>query len=350
MVRGDSSARQKTEALKEKQDSLFEKVRRRAGWEKRAAHLFFLQVDHTREFVLAAEGGLLMGKIVAEQALNVDVALSSDSPGEFVGKVKAWMARVAPNDEADEEADDEADDEAAKWSALARMAATHYPMCPGATFAYGPIPTVPVVRAQRKARGPEDNLEKKKQVKEMEQEADPEAVNLATTRQVDDLARKLHVAGQCPVWQVVANPQSMAQTVEHMFHLSFLVKEGKARVAVDNDRGVMVKSCKPPGPAEENLERVQAIVRIDKAQLNAAIERYRIHKPFLEHRESHAPRDLEAPEAEDGASGNTSSKSSNKRAPAPTTTPGSAVAPTQLVDSVSAVTPLVAKRRKKAAD
>jgi hypothetical protein len=296
--------------------------------------------------VLAAEAGLLMGKIVAEQALNVDVALSSDTPGEFVGKVKNWLAN-APVDATD----DDVEDEAAKWSALARMAAKHYAMCPGATFAYGPIPTVPVVRAQRKVRGPEDSLEKKKQVKEMEQEADPEAVNLATTRQVDDLARKLHVAGQSPVWQVVANPLSMAQTVEHMFHLSFLVKEGKARVSIDDERGVMVKASKPPGPAEENLERIQAIVRLDKSHLDAVIARYHIVKPFLQHRESHAPREPEEREREEDG-GNTSSKSSSKRPTAAvataTPTPGSAVAPTQIVDSVSAVTPLVSKRRKKA--
>lgn len=50
-------------------------------------------MQHTREFVLDAEAGVLLGKIVAEQALNVDVALSNDTPGEFTARLKNWLSQ-----------------------------------------------------------------------------------------------------------------------------------------------------------------------------------------------------------------------------------------------------------------
>jgi hypothetical protein len=48
MIRGDSSARAKTEALKEKQDSLFEKVRLRGGGARRRLTSFFPPRSITR--------------------------------------------------------------------------------------------------------------------------------------------------------------------------------------------------------------------------------------------------------------------------------------------------------------
>ncbi len=348
LIRGDKTARERTMAARKAQDVLFKQVREswaeRNGCQVFSPLILFIQVNHTREFVLDAEAGLLLGKIVAEQALNVDVALSSDTPGEFVGKVQAWLSRQPSADTGND-----VEDEIAKWSALGRMAAKHHPMCPGASFLYGSIPTVPVVRAQRKAKGPEDNVEKKKQVKEMEEEADPQAQNLATMRQVDGLQTYLYNMGDYPVWKLVANPKSMAQTVEHMFHLSFLVKEGKAKVSVDKQQGMMVKPAKPPGPgAEDNLERIQAIVRLDKAQLDAVISRYKISQPAIMHRAPATPADNAQAEAASVTGSGPGTAASKKRASAAApVTPASAIAPTQIVDSVSATTPIAGKRRKK---
>ena len=42
---------------------------------------------------------------------------------------------------------------------------------------------------------------------------------------------------------MVVNPRSMAQTVEHMFHLSFLVKENRAQLFTDAKNGTMAKAA-----------------------------------------------------------------------------------------------------------
>ena len=196
----------------------------------------------------------------------------------------------------------------------------------------------------------EDKVEKEKVVKELEDDGDPNAVSLATMKQVDKLQESLKAAGSYPVWKLVSNPLSMAQTVEHMFHLSFLVKEGKAKITPDKAQGMIVKPHRPPAENEE-VERVQAIVRLDKAQLDAAIARYKISKPVLEHRVPVA----EARQSSGGAaafveqplSSSRSSKSANRTS---AVTPGSAVDPTQMVDSepVSATTtPIGTKRARK---
>lgn len=213
---------------------------------------------------------------------------------------------------------------------------------------YGPLPVVPVVRQARKPKAPEDKVEKQKEVGELDEEGDPNVVSLATMKQVDKLDKSLRVAGTYPVWKLVANPLSMAQTVEHMFHLSFLVKEGKAKIRPDKKSGMIVEPHRPPAQDEE-VDRVQAIVRLDKAQLDAAIARYNITNPVLEHRQPTASKAKEqqqhvgvAATAEPA-----SAQSSVRRRPA--VTPGSAVDPTQLVDSApvsNATTPVGPKKRK----
>ena len=238
-MRGDANGRRKLEEAHQKGEDLF------------------TGVAHTREFVLDTEANVVIGKIVSEQALNIDVALSSDSPAEFCIKVKNWLARQ------------EEMSESARWSALAKLAAQDYPVCPGLSCVYGPIPTVPLPRKEVKARPPKDRVAPQEQVKELEEEEDPNAVSQATMRQVDNLDQMLQAAGGFPVWQLVTNPKSMAQTVEHMFHLSFLVKEGKARIE-NGANGPVVRPAEPPDNESEGVERVQAIVRLDASQLRAA--------------------------------------------------------------------------------
>lgn len=275
--------------------------------------------------------------MVAEQAQNVDVALSSDTPAEFCARVKAWMARQAPA------GGDSENPEAAPWRALGRTASLFYPYAPGATFVYGAVPTVPKPVKARKPRAAEDKVEKLKKVDELDEEVDPELHSLATIEQVNKLSSALKTAGKYPVWKMVVNPKSMAQTVEHLFHLSFLVKDNRAQIVHDEKNGTMTMPAKE---GAETQERVQAIVRLDKQQFDAAIAHYKISQPMLEHREASVAK--AAPVAVAAAAASDGKKGSAARAAAPIT-PGSAVAPTQLLDSSGSrtTTPVAGKKKQR---
>jgi hypothetical protein len=61
-----------------------------------------------------------------------------------------------------------------------------------------------------------------RQVKDLDSEKAGSA-SAQTIKQVDLLYEQLTRLGRKPVQELVTNPQSLAQTVEHMFHLAFLV-------------------------------------------------------------------------------------------------------------------------------
>lgn len=136
---------------------------------------------------------------------------------------------------------------------------------------------------------------------------------------------QLKAAHSVPVWELVVNPKSMAQTVEHMFHLSFLVKEGKAKVSVGRD-GPEVRPAEPPSDKADDLKKVQAIVRLDTKTLNDVAQRYRIdpNKPFIPHRTP-----VPASRTQQPASSSPARRSGARSLPM--TSP--AVDPTQIVES-----------------
>lgn len=46
-----------------------------------------------------------------------------------------------------------------------------------------------------------------------------------------------------PAYKLVADPDSLSRTVEHMFHLSFLVQRGKAKMEYDEKQGAVVRAA-----------------------------------------------------------------------------------------------------------
>lgn len=98
-----------------------------------------------------------------------------------------------------------------------------------------------------------------------ENQQDGDGANAQTIAQVDRLSRQLATLKQCPVMKLVANPKSMAQTVEHTFHLAFLVKDGRAEIFDDGSgQGPMVRLVDASRPQQKqgksDDDRVQAVV------------------------------------------------------------------------------------------
>lgn len=65
----------------------------------------------------------------------------------------------------------------------------------------------------------------------------------------------------CPVAELVCNHDSFAQTVENMFTLSFLVRDQKAYLFTDTDKGMMVAgvSKNKPAPQQGNEQQLQFV-------------------------------------------------------------------------------------------
>ncbi|KAF2686417.1 Nse4-domain-containing protein [Lentithecium fluviatile CBS 122367] len=83
------------------------------------------------------------------------------------------------------------------------------------------------------------------------------------------------------------NPTSFGQTVENLFYISFLIREGNAKVELDEDKLPLLIPAEArtlSDQREHNVEKHQAIFSIDWPTWQALIEAFDIRKPLIPHR------------------------------------------------------------------
>ncbi|KKA26433.1 hypothetical protein TD95_000136 [Thielaviopsis punctulata] len=111
----------------------------------------------------------------------------------------------------------------------------------------------------------------------------------------------LRSTGGVDLMRFVVNPHSYAQTVENMFYVSFLIRDGKVSVEFDDD-GIPSLSPTAPFSAQDQDPgsrsadaRHQAIFTLDKHTWRDIVETLGIRQPMIPHRTSVAS---EAPGAQ----------------------------------------------------
>jgi hypothetical protein len=84
------------------------------------------------------------------------------------------------------------------------------------------------------------------------------------------------------------NPHDFGQTVENLFYISFLVREGNAQIVKDNDGLPLLIPAAPRGVSEqrnEGAQKHQAIFSIDHPTWQMFIDAYGMREPLIPHRE-----------------------------------------------------------------
>ncbi|XP_041477818.1 non-structural maintenance of chromosomes element 4 homolog A-like isoform X1 [Lytechinus variegatus] len=84
-------------------------------------------------------------------------------------------------------------------------------------------------------------------------------------------------------FDLVINPKSFSQTVENIFHLSFLLKDGHAKVYLDDDDLPVIVPCMPFNEDQGNgrVVKKQVLVSIDMDQWKELIEVFDITEPLI---------------------------------------------------------------------
>lgn len=171
--------------------------------------------------------------------------------------------------------------------------------CMLGTFERGPVqPRERRVRARLKDEAADG--QNKTVVKEV---TDKDRDTAAMESTSNDVALRVHPAlkraynrnGKKPVcyFAFVMNPHSFGQTVENMFHVSFLIRDGKAALTLDRETGLPVIR---PVKAEEHgevgvhgLPRTQLVTSITMAEWREIVEKFEINEPLIPVREQAAP-------------------------------------------------------------
>lgn len=78
------------------------------------------------------------------------------------------------------------------------------------------------------------------------------------------------------------NPKSFTQTVENLFHFSFLLKQGKAGICVTDDKGPVVRQNRN----EDFPPPRQAIISLNMKDWRRLNEAYDVENGFIPHRSS----------------------------------------------------------------
>ncbi len=234
-----------------------------------------------------------------EQAVDAEVfALVAESGLEHVRRLARGGRARAPADLARRlraryaggggdalGADGSPDPSAFDWAALGRGLAAWFAPAPAFHPMLGPLdaaPRAPRVAAQRRRRAPLGEAARPEEVGDLaaeeRQETDramevmyralralpPAGAAAGTTNDAAAAASAAPRGGAAPLLELVMNHASFAQTVENLFTLSFLVKEGRVALEEGADgRGVrVVARGRPAGGRAEPLP-VQFVIALN---------------------------------------------------------------------------------------
>jgi len=152
---------------------------------------------------------------------------------------------------------------------------------PSRTFIYGPLQQTPKKRVIK----PRPQKEKigKKVVPETLKNTKKDDQN-ETAKRVEHVNRCILKAGQ-PIefWVLVLDPNSFAHTVENIFHVAFLVKDGRVKIKKENN-GFTVEPSDPPLHSDftdGSAKQIQRILKIDIPTWRKLLEEYSITDAFI---------------------------------------------------------------------
>lgn len=226
------------------------------------ASLLFSKVKRTQEAVLDSKLVLLVATRGRKCASSLPINLCTFDPEEFVAKVRT--AAGSSNHSTDPLSME-------MWANLGRMSETCFRTSSPFWYLYGSAGDIARrVRAAPTRRtvveGPDRAPTVAKQVKSGEQTNQE-----TTTEHVAHIHRVLKslyakLGNQAlPYFEFVIHPQSFAKTCENIFHLSFLVNEGHARVTLDENNLLLVE---PVGRDENNTETRRTMKNVFAMTLN----------------------------------------------------------------------------------
>ncbi|KAJ1964587.1 hypothetical protein GGI12_001330 [Dipsacomyces acuminosporus] len=119
------------------------------------------------------------------------------------------------------------------------------------------------------------------------EESDVKKQENQTTKLVQRVHRILTKVGPINLFKLVINPHSFAQSVENIFYVSFLIRDGKAFIN-DETGQPMIEACEPPqqGDYQSGLTKKQLIFSLDQETWREIIDVYSITECAIGQRRS----------------------------------------------------------------
>ncbi|ODV88397.1 hypothetical protein CANCADRAFT_4532 [Tortispora caseinolytica NRRL Y-17796] len=188
-----------------------------------------------------------------------------------------------------------------RWNELGDMAFASFKFVPTESFLVGNIQNLK--KRARKAAEETEAAESEVEdtaVRRIDLGESVQAATNDTSTAVKDMYKHIAEAEQARksgllLFEVILNPESYSQSVENMFHLSFLIHEGKVRITThdDNDLPYVSTCAYNEDEIESDLHLNQSIFRLDMETWQALINQHNIKSCILPTRETTVTGDVD---------------------------------------------------------
>lgn len=256
------------------------------------ANKLFKDVRQTREAALDAQLLVVATDLGKEKASQLVSDGNSFDPAVFAEHLLSFMGLNRLEDGEDEEqnglaADGYLPDDA--WHKLARKVECCFRTAPTFHYMMGSFhaePPPPKQRVERQRKAPSKEVKRimPTQLKKME-DSHQEATEKEVERILGYLKSYYQDDPNSPIsyYEFVIDPKSFSRTVENIFHTSFLIRDGFARIYLDGDRLPCIEPV-DDGDAEngETAARKQCIVSLSPKTWKELIEAYDITDTMIQ--------------------------------------------------------------------
>ncbi|CAK5281588.1 unnamed protein product [Mycena citricolor] len=210
-------------------------------------------------------------------------AMKSGSGGFDVDDFVSKLARIMGGgrmsvDEDGASSEEEGEVPALDWSRVGRMALSKSRRVPAIGFMLGPLSIEQKQRIVKQREKVEKEAVQERRPQELKEEDIARSEN-ETTKNVLTLETILgQLDGPINLFTFVINPNNFAQSVENIFYLSFLIRDGKVAMETQEDGTVVIWACEPPSDEDYSagLKKRQIVLEFDKATWQRAIDVFNI--------------------------------------------------------------------------
>ncbi|CAG8559662.1 7450_t:CDS:2 [Ambispora gerdemannii] len=243
------------------------------------ANNLYKKVRNTHEAILDSRILVLSGDLSVQKARRMKVDSNAFDTDDYIAKLVNFMG-------GEQQTRGEEDDGHLDWLGLGKVAARHTNRVPSVDFMLGPLSIEQKERVKGKASARIEKDEKDLKTPISMKERDIERQENETTRNVKMLADVIQEKQPINFIELIINPESFSQTVENMFYLSFLVRDGQ--VSIEDEDGQPVLSRCESATAEDyenGLIKKQVVLEMDMALWKQLVEIYDIKKSVIPTRE-----------------------------------------------------------------
>ncbi|KAK9719422.1 hypothetical protein K7432_004802 [Basidiobolus ranarum] len=239
------------------------------------ANELFKKVKNPYEATLDARLLVLSADIGTQKARRMKIDSHSFDTSEYIAKMVTLMGGR-------QGIEDEEGRSILNWDTLGDIATNYTARAPSMDFILGPLATEQKTRqiSKQRARLEKDKafLTKPQELKE----GDIEKQENETTKNVQAIASLLEEHGPINYFEFIINPESFSQTVENIFYLSFLIRDGKAYIDDESGQPIL-EACMPPTQEDyaQGLVKKQLILELDLPTWQVIIDTYNIRQSVI---------------------------------------------------------------------